>query len=70
VKKLKPEIDSILENVADALIESMKVPKNDQDPFEFYVQRVQSGFFSKEDIFRLNFVKGYHALLSELSKNS
>lgn len=71
MKKLDTEEDIILENVAEAVIERKKAsPKLDQDPFEFYVERVQSGLFSKEDLFRSRFIKGYHILVNELAKDS
>lgn len=71
MKKLDTEADVILDNIAEAVIESKKTPpKMDQDPFEFYVERVQSGLFSKEDLFRSRFIKGYHTLVNELSKDS
>jgi hypothetical protein len=71
MKKQKTETDSILENIADAVIENKKAHSGAElDPFEYYVQRVQSGIFSKEDVFRNRFVKGYHILLSSLQDPS
>jgi hypothetical protein len=69
MKKEKSETDSILENVADAVLEFKKEHSTeDVDPFEYYVQRVQSGIFAKEDVYRARFVKGYHSLLDALKK--
>ncbi len=63
----KDEIDLILQNVADVIIENKtKPPSLTDDPFDFYVQRVQSSLFSKKETFQKRFVQGYHVLVNQL----
>ena len=70
MKDQENEIDLILENLADSMIEIKTAPPiMTDDPFDFYVQRVQSGLFSKSDLFRAQVIKGYHVLMNQLKKN-
>jgi len=71
MKKQKSEIDAILENVADVILEMKSTPSElTDDPFDFYVQRVQSRLFLKGELFRSQVIQGYHTLMTELAKQS
>lgn len=61
------DFDEILENIAEAVSESKtELPTSEDDPFDFYVKRVQFSAFSKGDQFKKRFVKGYHVIQKNL----
>lgn len=71
MKDQKSEVDLILETMADVISEKKSEPAiMDQDPFDYYVQRVQVSLFSNKEDFKKRVVKGYHTILSELKKSS
>lgn len=69
--KQKSEDDILLANLAEAIVEHHRIAKQTaEDPFDLYTERVSSGFFSDEKLFRSRFIKGYHILVDKLAKKS
>ncbi|HRD55375.1 MAG TPA: hypothetical protein PLC42_03155 [Parachlamydiaceae bacterium] len=67
MKESEIEIEQILENIAEAVAASKTAPPTiEDDPFDFYVKRVQFSAFSREDLFKKRFIKGYHVLMNAL----
>lgn len=65
---LETEEEQSLEHLADAVTESLKEGcKSDLESFEVYAQKMRSHLHSDPEAFRGRFLKGYQALLKELS---
>lgn len=68
MKEPEDDTDIALKNVVDAVLEQInKKPDVNQDPFDIYIEYVQSGFFANEEICRSRFIQGYHALTDQLA---
>lgn len=65
---LDEEEEQAVQNLADAVTESLKEGcKSDLESFEVYAQKMRSHLHSDPQSFRARFLKGYQALLSEMS---
>lgn len=75
VKEKKPESATLeteeeqsLKHLADAVTESLQEGcKSDLESFEVYAQKMRSHLHSDPQVFRSRFLKGYQALLAELT---